>query len=573
MSKHLSTLEFSFVSPELTLENWTEFESMVKQLLDREINSEDDLLQWLKDENELLTIYSDERSRANVNLRRDSRNESYRESYDYINKEIVPKMELYSNQIHEKLLKTDAFNNLEIKDFKIFKDSIFSSVKIFNEKNIAIHQETKELANEYMKISGEYLVEMEGKKFTPQELRVQLSSPDRKKRHKIYAALYEAKVENNLYERFDDIMTKLVQKRHQGAVNSNQKDFADFIFLFFNRTDYTRQDCKTFHNTIAKEFTPLYAEICKRRKEQLGLENLKLWDKACDPLKREALKPFSDNQDLIRKTEEVLYKTDPTFAEYLLEMEEADHLDLESRQGKSPGGFISSFAKSKLSFLFMNGVGSDRDVKTMVHEMGHAAQNFLMDPLNLRIKKMIGSEVAELAAMAMEYLTMDKWNIFYPDPEDLKRAKQIQLETSIELLCWAALVDKFQFWLYEHPEHTIEERDQAWLEMHKELMGDAYDYSDYEIQHIKGWQKQRHIFNFPFYYIEYAFARLGSLAIYRNFSKNPVETLEKYKSALALGSTRSISEVYEEAGIEFRFDEEYVKSIAAFIQAELSSLY
>lgn len=572
MSKHLSPFEYSFADSSTTLDNWSKFESYLDELLEREIQTEEELLQWFHDENEVRAIYFDERSRANVNLRRDSRNASFKEKYDFINKEIVPKMEVYSNKANEKLVKTDAFTQLKNKDYKVYKNSILSSLEIFNEENIALHQETKELSNEYMKLSGEYMVEMDGEMYTPPKLRAQLSSPDRDKRLSIYKALSKAKIENNLYEQFDEIMNKLIEKRHTGARNANQKDFVDYTFLNFNRTDYSRQDCKTFHDTVAKEFTPLYKEICQKRKRDLGVDTLKLWDKACDSKGREALKPFENSEELIRKTEKVLHLTDPTFAEYLLEMEAGDQLDLESREGKSPGGFISSFALSKLSFLFMNGVGSDRDVKTMVHEMGHAAQNFLMDSLNLNSKKMIGMEVAELAAMSMEYLTMDKWNIFYPNPDDFRRAQQKQLETSIELLCWAALIDKFQFWLYENPQHSIEERDKAWLDMHSELMGDEYDYSDFELQFRKGWQKQRHIFNYPFYYIEYAFARLGSLAIYRNYCEDPAKTVEQYKSALALGSTGSISDVYETAGIEFRFDSEYVHSIATFISKKLSEL-
>jgi len=572
MSKHLSPFEFSFTDADSSLENWPQFESYLDLLLEREINSEEDLMQWFQDENEVRSIYFDERSRANVNLRRDSRNNSYKDKYDFINKEIVPKMEIYTNKAQKKLVKTEAFNKLKNKDFKIYKNSILSSLEIFNEENITLYQETKELANSYMKLSGEYMVEMDGERHTPAKLRAELKSPDRDRRLSIYSALSKAKIENNLYEKFDDIMNELIAKRHQGAINADQKDFVDFTFLNFNRTDYTKQDCKTFHETIQKEFTPIYKEICLKRKEDLGVEKLKLWDKACDPQGREPLRPFENSEELIRKTEKVLRQTDPTFAEYLQEMEAGDQLDLDAREGKSPGGFISSFSISRLSFLFMNGVGSDKDVKTMVHEMGHAAQNFLMDPLKLTSKKMIGMEVAELAAMGMEYLTMDKWNIYYPDAEDLKRAKQTQLETSIELLCWAALIDKFQFWLYENPKHTVEERDTAWLTMHKALMGDNYDYSDFELQFRKGWQAQRHIFNYPFYYIEYAFARLGSLAIYRNYCQTPQKTIDQYKTALALGSTESISDVYKAAGIEFRFDSEYVHSIASFIKEKLAEL-
>jgi oligoendopeptidase F len=227
--------------------------------------------------------------------------------------------------------------------------------------------------------------------------------------------------------------------------------------------------------------------------------------------------------------------------------------------------------ESGVPFIFMNSVGSQNDVVTMVHEGGHAIHSFLCASLELAAFKSTPSEVAELASMSMELLSMEHWDTFYSSAE-LKRAKIDQLEKVMETLPWVAAVDKFQHWLYENKNHSNDERRDAWHRIIQKYNPKNIDYTGYEDNLKNQWQKQLHIYEVPFYYIEYGMAQLGAIAVYRNFTINKSKAIEQYKAALQLGYTKGIKEIYAAAGIKFDFSTEYVQELIQFIYKELKAL-
>ena len=243
-----------------------------------------------------------------------------------------------------------------------------------------------------------------------------------------------------------------------------------------------------------------------------------------------------------------------------------------SKEGKAPGGYNYPLYESGIPFIFMNAVGSPRDLVTMMHEGGHAVHSFLSRDLKLASFKSCPSEVAELASMSMELISMDHWDVFYKNPEDLKRAKIEHLEDIVATLPWIAIIDKFQHWIYENPKHSVEERNQAWLEIEKEFSNGVTDWTGCEDSLKYSWHKQLHLFEVPFYYIEYGMAQLGALAIWRNYKLDPSKAIEQYKEALKLGYTKGIKEIYKTAGIEFNFSAEYISELADFLNTELESI-
>jgi oligoendopeptidase F len=281
------------------------------------------------------------------------------------------------------------------------------------------------------------------------------------------------------------------------------------------------------------------------------------------------LKPFENGEMLLKKTEACFAQLDDYFTRCLQTMKSFSLFDLDSRKGKAPGGYNYPLAETNMPFIFMNSVGSLRDLVTMVHEGGHAIHSFLSAPLELNEFKNFPSEVAELASMSMELMSMEHWNEFFSRPEDLKRAISEHLEDVLRTLPWVATVDKFQHWMYTNPSHTIEERQQAWTNIFSEFNGGVTDWSGYEELRLNFWQKQLHIFEVPFYYIEYGFAQLGAIAMWRNFIHDKSNAIDCYKKALALGYTRGIKEIYQTAGIRFDFSNEYIKDLAAFVQQRL----
>jgi oligoendopeptidase F len=317
---------------------------------------------------------------------------------------------------------------------------------------------------------------------------------------------------------------------------------------------------------------PLNKKLAEERKAKLGYGELKPWDTDVDISGRQPVHPFDNGEELAEKTIRAFNRLDPFFGEVISTMRQKGHLDLDSRKGKAPGGYNYPLAVSGYPFIFMNSAGTLRDLETMVHEGGHAIHSVLTKDLFLNAFKSCPSEVAELASMSMELVSMDVWDEFIKDPEELKRAKAEQLEGVIKTLPWIATVDKFQHWLYTNPTHTTEERTQAWKKTADEFGSGITDWSGYEDAYLHTWHKQLHIYEVPFYYIEYGFAQLGAIGVWKNYVENPQRGLQQYKAALTLGNTATIPEIYAAAGVRFDFSPAYMKELFDFVWSEFEKL-
>jgi oligoendopeptidase F len=356
------------------------------------------------------------------------------------------------------------------------------------------------------------------------------------------------------------------------AQNAGFDNFRDYMFAALGRFDYTKEDCFDFHEAVAETVVPLLNEMAIEHKKALNVSELRPYDKAVDPNNRPPLKPFSTGEDLLEKTITVFTKLDPFLGECLTLMRGMNRFDLESRKGKNPGGYNYPLEESGFPFIFMNASSLLRDMITMLHEGGHAVHSIVTKDLALNSFRNLPSEVAELASMSMELITMDYWDVYFENPEDLNRAKIKHLEDIIETLPWVATVDKFQHWLYENPSHTPEERTEAWIQIYEKFADNTTDWSG--IQQFKAnlWQKQLHIFEVPFYYIEYGIAQLGAIGVWKNYKENPQKGLEGYLNALKLGYTKPIGEVYAAANIPFDFSKEHIASLMEFVGEELRKL-
>jgi oligoendopeptidase F len=253
-------------------------------------------------------------------------------------------------------------------------------------------------------------------------------------------------------------------------------------------------------------------------------------------------------------------------------MVEMKHLDLDSRKGKSPGGYNYPLSETGVPFIFMNATSTLRDMVTLLHEGGHAVHSFLMNDLELTDFKNPPSEVAELASMSMELITLDYWDTFFENPKDLKRAKTEHLQGIIETLPWVATIDKFQHWIYENAGHSVEERITAWNDILNDFSDSITDWAGLEKFKDNLWQKQLHLYEVPFYYIEYGMAQLGAVAVWKNYKENPEKGLASYMKALKMGYTKSIPDVYEAADIKFDFSEKNISELMGFVKEEMAKL-
>ncbi len=570
-TKTLERKPRTFLPEDLKVESWEALKPYFEDLLDRDLLSTGELRQWLSDRSELNAVISEDMGWRYINMTRYTDNEEYSKAYQFFVTEIQPKIAPYSDKLNKKAVASDFLKELETEEgYDIMIREIRKDIEIFREENIPVFTEIQTETQKYGQISGAMTVTIDGEEMTLQQAGVLLQSTDRKKREEVYHSISNRRLEDR--EKLDDLYNKLIELRTEVAKNAGFDNYRDYMFRSMGRFDYGPQDCFDFHSSIRTEVVPMLDDLAGERKSKLHLDVLRPWDKAVDPENREALKPFEGGEDLTNKTIECFRRLDPFLGQCLSIMKEMGHLDLESRKGKAPGGYNYPLSEIGVPFIFMNATSTHRDMITILHEGGHAVHSFLTRDLDLTEFKHTPSEVAELASMSMELISMDHWNVFFDNEEDLKRAKKEHLEQIIETLPWVAVIDKFQHWIYENAGHTHEQRVTEWNNILSSFSDTVIDWNGLEENKNYLWQKQLHLFEVPFYYIEYGMAQLGAVAVWKNYRQNAVKGLQGYMNALKLGYTRSIPKVYAAANIEFNFSKEYIRELMQFVREELNNL-
>jgi oligoendopeptidase F len=550
----------AFVKSDLAISNWQSIEEYFKQLVERPINSKEDLLLWLNDRSELDAILEEDAAWRYIRMTIDTANEKHQENYRVFVAEIQPEIAPYEHLLNEKLASCPFINELKSDSaFFIYFRSITTAIELYREQNIPIEALINEKSQEFGKISGAQTIAFEGKELTMQQASMYLKDPKESVRKEVWELMAERRKKD--IESLDNLYSLLVQKRHEMAINAGFENFRDYKFKALGRFDYTKEDCFQFHSTVKTHIVPVVKKIQQRKLLQLGKEKFSPWDTEVDPFGKEPLKPFHTGKELLNGTLNMLTQLDPFFADCIATMDQMGYLDLESKPGKAPGGYNYPLYEIGIPFIFMNSVGLQRDLVTMVHESGHAIHSILTRDLQLTGFKNVPSEVAELASMSMELLTMESWGEFYKDSEELERAKREQMESIITILPWIAQIDEFQHWIYEHPDHSVKVRSEKWIELSNQYGTGLTDWSGFEDVRMTTWQRQMHLFEVPFYYIEYGIAQLGALGIWKNYRENPSQAILNYTEALKLGYTKTIPEIYATAGVQFDFSSEYIQSL------------
>lgn len=565
----LDKLKRSFL-PETLEIIWQNIEPYFISLQNRVIESVTDLELWLKDRSELEAVLEEDFAWRYIRMTCDTTNEKYNQDFEYFATEIEPHLAECINNLNDKFLSSPFSSQLDKEKYGIYIRSLKNQFELFRKENIPLFTELQLEQQKFGAIAGAMSIEHEGKEYTLEQAANFIKSTDRAIRKEVYEKIQNRRLEDKT--KLDDLFTKLVQVRHQVALNAGFENFRDYMFKSLGRFDYTAEDCFRFHEAIEKELTPLFKEFSEERRKKMNLDAVKPYDTEVDVSGKPALKPFDGGTDLLEKSIECFRRIHPYFGEKLETMKEHQLIDLESRAGKAPGGYNYPLAESGAPFIFMNAANAMRDLTTMVHEGGHAVHTFLSNDLELNDFKRTPSEVAEVASMSMELISMDAWDVFFSNTDDLIRAKEEQLKDSLKTLPWVATIDAFQHWIYTNPNHTVEERTQAWENCFDRFGSNFVNWDGYEDFKRNLWQKQLHLFEVPFYYIEYAIAQLAAIAIYKNFKQNPKQAINQYMDALKLGYTKSIPEIYATAGIKFDFSREYIQSLVVFMKEELENL-
>jgi oligoendopeptidase F len=560
-----------YLPADFILTDWAGLEPLFIELTNRTINTKEELENWLQDLSELEAFISEDACWRQIKMTCDTTDKSLEDAFTYFCMEIQPQMQPYADALNKKLIACPFTEALDKAEYFTYLRSVKKSIDLFRTENIPLQAELSVLQQQYGTIAGKMTIEMNEQEYTLQQAAQFLENEDRAVREEAYKKIQERRLQDK--DAMHELFTSLIQKRHQVAVNAGFENYRDYKFVELGRFDYTKEDCFQFHEAVKLHVLPLIDKIYARKKQKLGLDILKPWDTEAEPSGTKPLRPFTDGKDLYEKSVACFEQLNPFFADCLRKMNELKHFDLESRKGKAPGGYNCPLAESGAPFIFMNAAGQMSDVTTMVHEGGHAIHSFLAHPLSLSAFKEYPMEIAEVASMAMELFTMNHWQSFFDNDTDLNRAKEHQLERTMTIFPWIAIIDKFQHWVYENPNHTIEERTNNWTAILKEFSTNSIDYTGLDMYRAIGWQRQLHLFEVPFYYIEYGIAQLGAIGMWMQYQKNPNQALENYMNALALGGTKTLPELYQTAGLEFNFSPNYVKHLMDFTNEELEKLF
>ncbi|TKB97324.1 M3 family oligoendopeptidase [Pedobacter cryotolerans] len=559
----------TYIPQDLKME-WENLAPIFDELLKRELNNVADLENWLKDKSELEAALEENFAWRYIKMSCDTANESLVKDFQYFATEIEPKISPVANELNKKLNDSPFIDELDQDKYFVYIRAVKKALELYREENIELFTKLQVTQQKYQGITGAMSVTINNQEYTLEQASNFLKDTDRSVRQNAWETVQQRRLADK--DELNILFDELIKMRHQVALNAGFENYRDYMFQALGRFDYTPKDCYKFAEAIEKEVVPVLRAQAEKRKEALGLQELKPWDMEVSTTGKPALKPFNNGQELIDKSIDCFNAINPSLGEKLAIMKANGLFDVESRMGKAPGGYNYPLAETGAPFIFMNSANSLRDLTTMVHEGGHAIHTFLTANLELNDFKHCPSEVAELASMSMELISMDKWDVYFDNEEDLIRAKKEQLADVLKTLPWVAVIDQFQHWIYTNPDHNAADRETAFKQIYTRFGAGFADFTDFEQQFGNLWQKQLHLFEVPFYYIEYAIAQLGAIAVWKNYKENPEKALEQYLAALALGYTKPMNEIYETAGIKFDFSAEYVNELANFVKVELDKL-
>lgn len=549
--------------------DWPRFQAYADDLLARPLTPST-LDSWLGDWSRWGALIGELGSRLYVATTVDTTDKTAEERFTRYLELIAPPLRETTNRLERKLVES----GLEPPNFAVPLRAMRQSIELFRQENLPLFTEESKLGMEYDKIIAAQTVMWEGEEKTLPALQPLLQSTDRALRERVWRLRNDRALQDR--QALNELWVKLFTLRQRIAHNAGFADYRAYRWKDFNRFDYTPDDTETFHKAIEQVVVPAANRLYDRRRAKLGVDRLRPWDLDVDVHGREPLRPFRTAQELEEKTEGIFRKVDPQLGDFVATMRAEKLLDLDNRKGKAPGGYCTTFELVKRPFIFMNAVGIHDDVQTMLHESGHAFHAFLCSVQPYMHQMGAPIEFCEVASMAMEllaapYLTRDQGG--YYTPAEAARARIEHLEGMIKFWPYMAVVDAFQQWAYTHPDDAVrpEACDAYWTALWERFMV-GVDYSGLDDFVATGWQRKLHIFQIPFYYVEYGLAQLGAAQVWAKSLENHAQALSDYKRALALGNTVPLPELFSTAGAKFAFDAPTLGGSIALIESTIASL-
>lgn len=550
------------------LTSWEKIEPWYRRLLDQPIASAEDLENWLFSVGELNGAVGQVGAERYIAMTCQTDDPQREAAYLEFVREIEPRLKPIHNEIRSKYLDSPYRSALPHDRYHVFDRAQENRRALYREANIPRETELSELDQQYQKLVGAMTVQFQGEERTPSQMAPFFEENDRGLRQTAWELVANRRLADK--DTLDDLFDRMVKLRVEVAREAGFDDYVAYAFRLRERFDYGIPEAVEFQTAIEQVVVPLTRRIQEERRRSLGLDSLRPWDLAVDPLGRAPLRPFQEVERLAEGAESIFNGVDPELGRQFAYLRANNLLDLANRKGKAPGGYQTTLEDDRLPFIFMNAVGLDGDVRTLLHEGGHAFHALASRGEPLAAYRESPIEFCEVASMSMELLGARNLELFY-SADDANRSYRQLLEGIVLILPWIATVDAFQHWVYSHPNHSRAERREAWSRL-VDRFGGIVDWSGLEDAKAHAWHRQLHIFLYPFYYIEYGIAQLGALQVWQRSLTDRAEAVAAYRRALALGGARPLPELFAAAGIRFDFSEKTLSPLMDAIGKELDQL-
>jgi oligoendopeptidase F len=545
--------------------DFAHLEPHYRELLTREVRNADELEQLILDRSDLDALVAECTANLYIATTRNTQDKAAENAYLSFVRDVDPKLKPVSSALDRRIATSPHADALPKARYEVLLRALRVDIELFREENIPLETELAELDQKYNQTAGRMTVEFDGQTRTMPQMARFLEENDRALRERAWRAINDRRLQDR--DAIDGIFDRMVELRHRIAVNAGYPNFRDFQHRRFKRFDYTPQDCMAMHDAIERHLVPIQRRLDAERARQLGVSPLRPWDLAVDTKGRRPLRPFEHAQQLVDGCSRMFHAMGGGLGEMFDTMRAGDCLDLESREGKAPGGYQYQRQYSRTPFIFMNAAGMHRDLITMVHEAGHAFHSILSKDDPLVDYRNAPTEFAEVASMSMELLTLPYHGEFYSE-EDCRRALRERLEKFPTVMTWIATIDAFQHWIYTNPGHTRAQRTEAWRALVRRF-GNDLSWEGCDDARDAAWQRQLHLFGMPFYYIEYGIAETGAIQMWIQSRRDQRRALENYRRGLALGGSRPLPELFATAGLRLDLSANLMGELAREVDAEL----
>lgn len=531
---------FTFVPPALDAGSAASLEPLFDDLLGRRLDDIAALERWLGDESELISRIVAEQARRYIRMTRQTNDAAAKAAYLAMEQEVMPHVKVRFDRLDRKFLATPAAQLLPEDRYLVVVRRRRTQASLFRAENTELQRQEAELQTRQQAAMGGIVVAFDGKSLTLQQVGPYLESQDRAIREGAYRAALAAR--QRLWPELQQVFDQLLALRTEMGRNAGFSTYTPYRYQDLGRYDYDERTCRSLHDAIAEWVVPAVRHLDRRRANRLGLPQLRPWDLEVDPDGLPPIRPFKTEGELIALCRKLIAAVDPEFATWLDTLVSRDLVDLMSRPGKAPGGYQYQLEDERVPFIFANGVGVHHDVQTLLHECGHAFHSLLCRDLRLLSWRDYPIEIAETASMSMELMGLEHLTEVY-SWRDSQRVRRRHLEGVLRTLTWIASIDAFQHWAYGTPVHSHQERAVAWLDIRRRFGGEV-DWTGLEDAFAMQWLGQTHLFNHPFYYIEYAIAQIAALQVWQNYRRDPAQAVASYRRALAMGGARPLPELF-----------------------------